>query len=878
MDKKRFKNLSFKHTWRPYQAKVLHHFSEHISDNHFHIVAPPGSGKTILGLEIVRKIGKKTLILSPTNTIKNQWNERLQVFFTKQEFKHISFDIKKPSDITFSTYQGLQSFFKRFSNKNDYFLFFKQQNIEVILLDEAHHLKNEWWKCLFALKEHHINTVIALTATPPYDSSNAELQKYFKLCGKIDDEISIPELIKEKNICPHQDLVYLSLPEKNEIEAISDFRLKIMNFYDEILNDVDFISFLKTHRYYAKTENHLDEIYTFSNFFSSILIFLNEAKQPIANEKLMLLGFDKNEEIIFPKLNNNWLQILFQHILITDRNQQTESENYLNSLEKRLQKLAVFRNKKIDFIGNEHLYKSLSKSSNKLKSIEKIITEEQRNLGSELRCVILADYIKKEYLTVENSNTSNINDIGVVPIFQRIKSKTVNRSSLAILTGSLVVVHTSIIAKIELIDNLDNYTFTGLQTDSEFVNISFKGSHKNNLVGTITNLFEAGHIKILIGTKSLLGEGWDAPSINSLILASFVGSFVSSNQMRGRAIRINPTNPTKVGIIWHLASIDISDENNGADFDVLSKRFNAFLGISNHKKPTITNGIERLGLPSKIDKNDIEKINENNISIAQNRNKITSAWKYAIENGKELAKKIVRYHVNDTQFIKQKKVYVFDIVKYSITEIVIGLSFFIPEFILKNIPSLMGKGMLYFLYTLSAGLFLTFGGKIYHTIQLYLKYGLIYKKIDAIAKAILATMQDLKMLSTDINTINIHTELLEKGDVSCTIYNATQLESTLFSDALNELLLPITNPKYLLVRTSKLKRHFNIENFYAVPKLFDDNKKIAETFLKHWNKKVKKSTLIYTRNFKGRKLLIKARLLHIHHLDKNLVRKNIIWK
>ena len=35
----------------------------------------------------------------------------------------------------------------------------------------------------------------------------------------------------------------------------------------------------------------------------------------------------------------------------------------------------------------------------------------------------------------------------------------------------------------------------------------------------ITMLFEKGEIEILIGTKSLLGEGWDSPCINALIMA-----------------------------------------------------------------------------------------------------------------------------------------------------------------------------------------------------------------------------------------------------------------------------------------------------------------------------------------------------------------------
>lgn len=221
-------NLNFLFNWRPYQAKVLENFSSHIDDNHFHIVAPPGSGKTILGIEIIKQIGKKTLVLAPTLTIRNQWEDRLQNFFTTDcNFAQVSFNIKEPSDITFSTYQALHSFYKSFEDKKVYYDFFKKHGIEVLLLDEAHHLKNEWWKCLYDLKEQHIQTVVALTATPPYDSDNSEIQKYFKLCGEIDDEIIVPDLVKEHNLCPHQDLVYLSKPEDQEINFIAEFRLKI---------------------------------------------------------------------------------------------------------------------------------------------------------------------------------------------------------------------------------------------------------------------------------------------------------------------------------------------------------------------------------------------------------------------------------------------------------------------------------------------------------------------------------------------------------------------------------------------------------------------------------------------------------------------------
>ena len=47
-----------------------------------HIVAAPGSGKTILGLEIFLRLKQPVLILAPTVTIKNQWVDRFLTSFT----------------------------------------------------------------------------------------------------------------------------------------------------------------------------------------------------------------------------------------------------------------------------------------------------------------------------------------------------------------------------------------------------------------------------------------------------------------------------------------------------------------------------------------------------------------------------------------------------------------------------------------------------------------------------------------------------------------------------------------------------------------------------------------------------------------------------
>jgi hypothetical protein len=73
-----------------------------------------------------------------------------------------------------------------------------------------------------------------------------------------------------------------------------------------------------------------------------------------------------------------------------------------------------------------------------------------------------------------------------------------------------------------------------LAHDSSFSSVELCGEYLRGSVRLITSVFAQGGITVLIGTKSLLGEGWDAPCINTLVLASFVGSFMLSNQMRGR--------------------------------------------------------------------------------------------------------------------------------------------------------------------------------------------------------------------------------------------------------------------------------------------------------------------------------------------------------
>ena len=75
---------------------------------HLHIVAPPGSGKTVLGLYVWSDLVRKpTLVLSPNSAIQAQWAARTDLFDLDGKDEFISTDPENPGLLTSLTYQSI---------------------------------------------------------------------------------------------------------------------------------------------------------------------------------------------------------------------------------------------------------------------------------------------------------------------------------------------------------------------------------------------------------------------------------------------------------------------------------------------------------------------------------------------------------------------------------------------------------------------------------------------------------------------------------------------------------------------------------------------------------------------------------------------------
>jgi superfamily II DNA or RNA helicase len=900
--------IQFKFDWRDYQKRVLDELDHHLDDNHLHIIAPPGSGKTILGLEVVLRLNKSALVFAPTVSIRNQWIHRFTEMFLQMEKapEWISRDIRNPKLLTVVTYQALHAACsgddeddeengeeeeeevgengKVSSSRTQELLdSLKAQNIGTLVVDEAHHLKNAWWKSLMKVKNELDPTVVGLTATPPYDVSFTEWQRYIELNGPVDAEISVPELVVEGDLCPHQDYVYFCHPSNEESQEINKHREKIRTLFEELKSDRTLIEAIRKHPIIVRPLSNLEWIYSNLESYSASLIFLSATGREITPEQLEVIG---DKKFTVPSLNYEWMEILLTFYLYKDPDNFSEYLEHQEKLINKLKRNGAMERRAVKFRQNRKLSSFLGSSISKLKSIGEIVQFEHAQMKQDLRMVVLSDYIRKEFLVDQAVNDLELKKIGVLPIFEQLRRNNDAGIRIGVLTGSLVIVPLAALPALDAVVQkmgLSDVSTKPLPFDGDYLIVNASEQLKHVIVHVITQIFEQGEIEVLVGTKSLLGEGWDAPSINSLVLASFVGSYVLSNQMRGRAIRTERKNLDKTGNIWHLVCVDPSEPSGGDDMELLRRRFKAFVGVSFRNDVNIENGIDRLNLPIALSTAEqLEEANRKMLLNAAQRDELKAEWRRALENGVNLIEEIKVPFDDERGYNAIKSMYYVKTIKYLIGMLGSSLGvyfYFAFQAMGRSARHLRsGSDLLYFLLVIALGGVLLFGRLAWKTFRLYVKYRDISKDVHQIAEALLETLVQNEVIHTDKSKLKVISEVDDLGVIYCHLEGGSTYEKSTFIKALQELVGMVDNPRYLIVRKSFFIQIFAQKDYHSVPEIIGGKKKLAQRFENNWRQFVGACELVYTRTVEGRKLLLKSRIKSLASQLENKTERVNRWK
>jgi len=861
--------LSFRHPWRPYQSRVLEAINAHLDDQKLHIVAAPGAGKTSLGLEVVRRLGHNTLILSPTRIIRNQWLERLNDFLPdsgKVIPDWCSTELQSMGVITSVTYQALHSRYKEIDEEKDgrdidtedapsigqidqLASSLQANKIGTLVLDEAHHLQAAWWKALTRLTEQLPDLhIISLTATPPYDAVGHSWSRYQVLCGSIDEEISVPELVKAGTLCPHQDFCYMTTLGSETVKLLNAHDNAINDLVMQLENDQDFHNVIMSHPWVQASSIDITELLDDTEFAFGLLSYLKLSNAAIPESLLRPLGSGIED---LPTMNKRWWAVVLQRVLYgSDFDSVGNIEALRQRLKTTLRANQLLKGRQLQFEITGSLRQKLRHSPEKIAACLDIYRLEQMCRGEQLRQVILADFIRDE-------NIDNLNllppQLGVWPLYRALILEATGEENqrFAMITGSYAIIHRQQWLNLQH----DKLRVSKAPFSNNFLVVE---GNSHELTAYVTERLIAGDIRVLVGTRALLGEGWDCPVVNSLVLASYVGAFVSTNQMRGRALRIDNSQPDKIASIWHLVAIHQDSESGLWDYISLYDRFRTFVGLhSNYDR--IESGMERLLLPA-IDPSTHRlaqklAVKFNNSKMANQLKQLsqvkerwdrasTSADKYRVIPG------IRHKQPPSLRMVHFKNTLLWLMIEAGLA-FVAGYSYVMEPFQYIRIDNREFVEQL-FMVSFAAGAIWALP-KLAKALYGLVKHLPVDGSIRQMANTLKDALCDTGLIKTAEQKLDVAINRFS-GQWMISLQGGDFYESSLFADCLNELLGPVENPRYLITRKSNWKT-----DYHPLPGILATHKDKAECFYRHWQKNVGKGQLIYTRREGGRAILLKAR-------------------
>ncbi|WP_457310239.1 DEAD/DEAH box helicase family protein [Sphingomonas sp. UYAg733] len=914
--------MAFQGRWRDYQHQVLTDLDAHLADGKLHVVAAPGSGKTVLGLEVLRRIGQPALILAPTIAVRNQWVDRLCRMFLPAPHDQpgwISTSLAAPALVTILTYQALYAALGEAADRIEpeiiedatveqeaadadparietLLAYYRVLGPTTIILDEAHHLRREWWRALSTLYEALPEArLVSLTATPPYDVEYAEWIRYETLCGPVDAEIPVPELVRNGDLCPHQDHVHVSRPTGAENVLLAARRDGLYAFVTALLSDPGVRDLILAHPYLTLTAHYEEEILAAPEFFSSMLIFAFSADAPPPRDALRLLGASRSD---MPAMSLGWLEILLTGLLFADPHLAEDGKTRLTTMKADLRQLGAIEGRRVRLVDQDELHSTVAGSIAKLGSVIEIARCEVAALGDDLRMVVLADHVRAGDMPRRADVPFLPVKLGVVPIFEALRRQEIGAARLGVLTGSLVIVPVEALDALEqnareIAIARDHLRTVPLGHDPRYARIEIGGESGHRIVQLITALFNQGEVTLLVGTQALLGEGWDAPTVNTLVLANYVGSYMLSNQMRGRAIRTDPQRPDKAANIWHLATVvpeslgnalakglgwltavDPSDPIGrplGADMEMLKRRFRAFEGISETGSVRIENGLGRLGLAGRDwNAEAIGALNEDTLLRSGERASLAARWRSALDGTtiRPRMRQITR--VNHTPRLLPLA----DTLHYLAISGVLGGLFSAANALRgRGLPPNWGvAAMIFFGLTLLYAL-----PKLGKALYLLVRNGTLEGSIMQVGRVVIDSLAYAGLITSDPDSIRVEARDSAMGKSLVHVEGATRAEERLILESIEEILGPVRNPRYLLTRSSPLGRWLRID-YHAVPTALGQHKETAAFFAQRWIRHVGAGKLVYLRSAKGRRVLLRARTRSMAAGFRRAVDRLSIWQ
>jgi superfamily II DNA or RNA helicase len=903
-----------------------------------HIVAPPGSGKTVLGLYLWTDcVRRPALVLSPNSAIQAQWADKIELFsIAETDRPLVSTDSQQPALLTSLTYQSvtlpgrggadedapaidlwqdklieagqakdpeeaavwiedlrrhnreyyeqrLRTYRKQVRDGASVaggslellhasslltLQRLKEFGVGLIILDECHHLMGHWGRVLadaHDLLDQPI--VIGLTATPPdRDGKKPEdIQRYDEFFGEVDYEVPVPAVVKDGFLAPYQDLAYFVRPTREELTFIANADEQLHELVaalcrpegepgaaegdeaarrgspDRVPAQADhaaapsdipstgeplsdwLIQVLGERRLPTGVVKDWDSFEKRDPAFAlAARTFLLRRGHPLPPETPPPEHeFDPDEVPEMATLTPVLDRYVRHHLR---RSADAANRELADQVVRKLRMLGVQITETGAQACASPVARVMAYSQSKTEALAPILSAEHRRLGARLRAVVVADFEKSSAVSAEVEHLLDAEAGGAIAAFkQLLRHPETDALHPILVTGSSVLVDDDLAPAFDAAAQqwlaTEGYEVElELGEEDGFHVIRGRGSDwcPRVYVALITDLFQAGLTKCLVGTRGLLGEGWDASKINVLIDLTTVTTSMTVNQLRGRSIRLDADDPQKLANNWDVVCLAPEFSKGLDDYQRFIAKHKTLFGITDdgaiekgvgHVHPAFTE-LKPEGLEGSTG-----LLNTEMLARAGRRDEVRDLWKI----GQPYSAEPIR----------------------ALETSPLGGSGGFPPF----------KG----------------AHEQWNDASLAL----------AIGKAVLLSLCDAELLG---QPGMLHVGQRSGGYVRLFLEQARDEEAALFTQALHEALGPLDRPRYVIPRSVHVARNTWLSAIlpafvgryfqrreqrrvmlHAVPSVLARNKDLVAIFEAHWNRYVSPGQAIYAHHGPGKDLVAQAR-------------------
>lgn len=459
------------------------------------LVAPPGAGKTRCALHVASELGLPLEVRVPTTALVEQWERR--------GHETLLSPTGDAPPLVVATYAAARPFAPG----------------SLVVLDEAHHLLKRWADDVAgALCDGQ--RVLGLTATPP--EGQAGFDRFLALVGTAPVEVQAPPLVRDGHLAPYQELVWPVLADTHELGELAEV--------DRGLDGLE--ATLQPHLGVweaAQLAERLEEL-TEARFARNEGLLVALCRRVHARGRRLPADLPPDPELVAPPSLEDRAEVLAAYAAGTA--DPAPVHDVLRGLGFRISRAGVS-------LSDDIAWRSLSACGSRIAGCIGVLALEHRARGDGLRALVLTDR------DVEGD---------------RISARQVLKALVAdprtevldpiLVTGSAFWIDDDMWPQLH--DRLPPLPWVAAEDHHELDVSRWPTADR---VALATRLLSEGITRCLVGTRHLLGEGWDCPPVNVAIDLTGIVAAVTVNQVRGRALRRDPADPSKVASLWEVLAL-----------------------------------------------------------------------------------------------------------------------------------------------------------------------------------------------------------------------------------------------------------------------------------------------------------------------------------